>query len=78
MWLVCVSSRGPDGSSPSLQFAEMKVLHGHTNFVFCVNFSPSSNLLASGGFDESVRVWDVARGMLHYVNVDLYLELTKS
>lgn len=56
----------------------MKVLHGHTNFVFCVNFSPSSNLLASGGFDESVRVWDVARGMLHYVNVDLYLELTKS
>lgn len=41
----------------------MKEMLGHTNFVFCVNFSPTSNLLASGGFDETVRVWDVARGM---------------
>ena len=39
-----------------------KVLKGHTNFVFCINFSPSSNLLVSGGFDETVRIWDVARG----------------
>ena len=42
----------------------VKVLKGHTNFVFCVNFSPLSNLLVSGGFDETVRVWDVARGSL--------------
>lgn len=40
----------------------MKVLKGHTNFVFCVNFNHKSNLLASGGFDETVRIWDVARG----------------
>lgn len=38
------------------------VLKGHTNFVFCINFSPKSNLLVSGGFDETVRMWDVARG----------------
>lgn len=43
----------------------VKVLRGHTNFVFCVNFSPQSNLLVSGGFDETVRIWDVARGMFN-------------
>jgi len=31
--------------------------------VFCVNFNHKSNLLASGGFDETVRIWDVARGV---------------
>ncbi len=37
-------------------------LRGHTNFVFCVNFNPDTNLLVSGGYDETIRVWDVARG----------------
>lgn len=31
--------------------------------MFCVNFNHKSNLLASGGFDETVRIWDVARGV---------------
>ena len=38
------------------------MLRGHTNFVFCVNFNPRSNLLVSGGFDETIRIWDVVRG----------------
>lgn len=45
-----------------IQLTIAKVLRGHTNFVFCVNFSPQSNLLVSGGFDETVRIWDIARG----------------
>lgn len=39
-----------------------KILRDHTNYVFCVNWSPQSNLLVSGSFDESIRMWDVARG----------------
>lgn len=40
----------------------LKVLKGHTNYVFCVNFNPQSNLIVSGSFDESVRIWDVKQG----------------
>ena len=31
---------------------------GHTNFVFSVCWSPSMNLLVTGGFDEKVKLWD--------------------
>lgn len=40
----------------------MKILRGHTNYVFCVNYNPAGSLLVSGSFDESVRIWDVSRG----------------
>ncbi len=40
----------------------MKTLKGHTHYVFCVNYNPQSNLIVSGSFDESVRIWEVKTG----------------
>ncbi|CAM6097900.1 unnamed protein product [Calypogeia fissa] len=34
-------------------------LKGHKGAVYAAQFSKTSNLLASGSFDQSVRVWDV-------------------
>ncbi len=40
----------------------LRTLEGHTSYVFCVNYNPQSNLIVSGSFDESVRIWDVREG----------------
>jgi COMPASS component SWD3 len=37
----------------------LKTLTGHQNYILCVNYNPQSNLIVSGSFDESVRIWDV-------------------
>ncbi|SCV70257.1 BQ2448_1651 [Microbotryum intermedium] len=39
-----------------------RVLHGHLSAVFCVAWNPRGDLVASGGMDETVRVWDVQKG----------------
>ncbi len=35
-------------------------LRGHKSSVWCVNWSPDGNQLASGGMDKEVWIWDVA------------------
>ncbi|GAB2211869.1 hypothetical protein Droror1_Dr00025208 [Drosera rotundifolia] len=42
--------------------APIMSLRGHTSYVFCVDFNPQGNMIVSGGFDETVRVWDVKTG----------------
>ena len=41
---------------------ESKILRGHTRAVQSVSWSPDGQMLASGSYDETVRVWDVNSG----------------
>jgi actin-like ATPase involved in cell morphogenesis len=39
-----------------------RTLSGHTNTVYAVAFAPDSELLASGSWDKTVKLWEVASG----------------
>lgn len=43
------------------QQSVIKILYGHDSFVFCINFHPEMKILASGSFDETVKLFDVRR-----------------
>ncbi|KIR36381.1 chromatin binding protein [Cryptococcus deuterogattii MMRL2647] len=49
-------------SSSSSTVPAIRHLVSHTAAVLSVAFSPKSNLLATGSFDESTIIWDVRRG----------------
>lgn len=33
------------------------------SWILCVAFNPQGTLLASGGYDETLRLWDLRRGV---------------
>jgi WD40 repeat protein len=37
-------------------------LKGHSRWVLAVSYSPDGSLLASGGYDNEVRIWDPNTG----------------
>jgi WD40 repeat protein len=38
------------------------MLHSHAGCAWSVNFSPNGQMMASGGFDALIRLWDVQTG----------------
>ncbi|KAJ7192036.1 WD40-repeat-containing domain protein, partial [Mycena pura] len=41
-----------------------KILHSHSKVIACVCFSPDSTRIASGSWDNTVRIWDSYTGRL--------------
>src|SRR5690349_16623961 len=40
----------------------MLVLEGHEHRVTCLAYAPAGGVLASGGLDQTVRLWDLSNG----------------
>ncbi|KAK9480762.1 WD40-repeat-containing domain protein [Lipomyces japonicus] len=40
----------------------VRTFRGHANYVTAVDFNCKGNLVASGSFDESIKIWDLRRG----------------
>lgn len=55
----------------------IRVLKGHLSAVFCVGWSPRGDLIASGGMDETVRVWDVQKGEISVSLVSYFVSGTR-
>ena len=39
-------------------------LKGHSSAVYSVSFSPGGRYLATGGWKDSAKIWDLSTGML--------------
>lgn len=52
----------PGDITPPQTFESATVLEGHAGWVLSVAWSPDGTRLASGGYDYTVRVWDMTTG----------------
>ncbi len=66
--VVAVSKNGQYWATASMQGEVGRTLHrvwqAHNTVVSTLTFSPNEHTLASGGWDNTVKLWDVASGTL--------------
>ena len=66
-WDLRAASKHAD-TKPSLSSTALvsvpciKTFKGHSSYVFCLAISHAGNMVASGGYDESLRLWDLKSG----------------
>jgi COMPASS component SWD3 len=73
--LESTTATGPSGAARSMGSSSVSTTSGktsgamddgsddgHSTFVFCCEFNPQGSMIASGSFDETVRLWDVRTG----------------
>jgi uncharacterized protein with WD repeat len=56
-----LSPQRASGDQPSDQIQEVATLNGHGDGVSAIAFSPNGQLMASGSYDGTVKLWNVER-----------------
>ncbi len=68
------ASSDSGSSSPSLDGLCLLTLHGHRSAVSALRYNAAGSLLASGGRDTEIVVWDpvAETGKMDYIYISLY------
>jgi WD40 repeat protein len=60
MWLAGALNFAHGSAGPEPK--ELLTIKAHEDTVRCVAFSPDNKMLATGGYDSAVRLWDLPGG----------------